>query len=94
VPTSVVHHIHAASSGIGWADKERRKERNRIVVLRRHAGLGAATRAIVRSGAASGGYLRRDALAPALHRTRPHLAYVGARTRALLGAVRSLPTGR
>lgn len=93
VPTSVVHHVHAASSGLGWAEKERRKERNRITVLRRHAGLGPAARAWVRSTAATGGYLRRDAIAPALHGNRPRLAYVRARTRALLGAARTLPFG-
>ena len=93
VPTSVVHHVHAASGGLGWAAKERRKERNRIVVLRRHAGLPAAARAWARSTGATGGYLRRDALAPALHGDRPRLEYVRARTRALLGAARALPFG-
>ncbi|MFM7616465.1 MAG: glycosyltransferase [Actinomycetes bacterium] len=93
VPTSVVHHVHAASDGLGWAAKERRKERNRIAVLRRHAGLGPAARAWVRSTASTGGYLRRDALTPVLHGTRPRLEYVRARTRALLGAARALPFG-
>lgn len=93
VPTAVVHHVHAASSGLGWAEKERRKERNRITVLRRHAGLGPAARAWTRAVAATGGYLRRDAVAPALHGARPRLGYVGARTRALLGAARTLPFG-
>lgn len=94
VPKSVVHHVHAASGGLGWAEKERRKERNRITVLRRHAGFGAAARAWVRSGAATGGYLRRDAIAPVLHGERPRLEYVRARTRALVGAARSLTFGR
>ncbi|MFM7061857.1 MAG: glycosyltransferase family 2 protein [Actinomycetes bacterium] len=93
VPTSIVHHVHAASDGLGWADKERRKERNRITVLRRHAGLGAAARAWARSTGATAGYLRRDAIAPALHGERPRLEYVRARARALLGAARTLPFG-
>lgn len=93
VPTSIVHHVHAASGGLGWAAKERRKERNRIVVLRRHAGLAAAARAWARSTTATGGYVRRDAVAPALHGDRPRLEYVRARTRALLGAARTLPFG-
>jgi N-acetylglucosaminyl-diphospho-decaprenol L-rhamnosyltransferase len=94
VPTSVVHHVHAASAGIGWAEKERLKERNRITVLRRHAGLAAGARAWSRAAAATGGYLRRDGIAPALRGQRPRLGYVRARTRALLGALRALPTGR
>jgi GT2 family glycosyltransferase len=94
VPTSVVHHVHAASDGIGWVDKERLKERNRITVLRRHAGLATGTRAWSRAAAATGGYLRRDAIAPVLHGQRPRWGYVRARTRALLGALRALPTGR
>lgn len=94
VPTSVVHHVHAASDGIGWAAKERLKERNRITVLRRHAGFATATRAWSRAAIATGGYLRRDGVAPALRGQRPRLGYVRARTRALLGALRALPTGR
>jgi GT2 family glycosyltransferase len=77
VPDSVVHHVHAATSGRGSALKQFYDERNRLLVLARHGSPGAATTAAIRSLLATGSYARRDVIAPVLARrpSRPDIAW-------------------
>ncbi len=66
VPDSVVHHLHAATSGRGSSLKQFYDERNRLLVLARHGSLVAATAAAMRSLLVTASYARRDVIAPAL----------------------------
>ncbi len=93
-PASVVRHIHAATASRNWLKSEQLKERNRLVVLRRHSGLRAATRAWLNTAVATGGFAKRDIFSPLLHGERPRPAYVGARLRALSSAAISFLSGR
>ena len=91
VPDSVIRHVHAASSGRDSAFKRYYDERNHLVVLARHAPVGDATRAAVRSLLVTASYARRDVLAPALGRRPVHAQVVQDRFRAFGGFLRMLP---
>jgi GT2 family glycosyltransferase len=65
-PASVVHHVHAASSGRGSPLKQFYDERNRLVVLSRHSSARATARAALRSLLVTASYARRDLVAPLL----------------------------
>ena len=66
VPTSVAHHVHAASSVSGSAFKRYFDERNHLLVLSRHGAPTDAARAIGRSLLVTASYARRDLIAPML----------------------------
>lgn len=95
VPTSVVHHLHRASSGGERTPLlDHLNRRNRLVVVTRHAGWRGATIAWMR---ALGGILAgigREVLAPPLRGRRPELAGVRRRIRAAWDAARLLAGGR
>jgi GT2 family glycosyltransferase len=91
VPTSVVRHVHAASSVSGSAFKRYFDERNHLVVLARHASARDAARAAARSLLVTGSYVRRDVLAPALSNRPVRTRVVQDRLRAFGGFVRMLP---
>ena len=93
-PASVVHHIHAATASRNWRRSEQLKERNRLVVLRRHAGLMSATKAWINTAGATAGYAKRDIVSPMLHGEKPRPAYVAARLRALSSAAVSFLSSR
>ncbi|CAB4778723.1 unannotated protein [freshwater metagenome] len=93
-PASVVHHIHAATASRNWRRSEQLKERNRLVVLRRHAGLVAGTKAWINTAGATAGYAKRDIVSPMLHGEKPRPAYVAARLRALSSAAASFLSSR
>ena len=60
VPTSVVHHVHAATTGEGSPLKRHYEERNRLLVLTRHASGRDAWPAVLRYLLATASYARRD----------------------------------
>ncbi|MBM3672104.1 MAG: glycosyltransferase family 2 protein [Actinobacteria bacterium] len=82
VPTSVVHHLHAASTGEGSALKMHHEERNRLLVLTRHATPGMAWRAVLRHPLVTASYARRDVFSRLLHGRRPRPVLVWRRLRA------------
>lgn len=91
VPESVVHHMHAASTGEGSALKDHYNERNRLLVLTRHAPAGAAWRAVGRFLTATASYFRRDVVARTLDGHRPRFASTGRRLRAFAAFVLRAP---
>lgn len=84
-PAAVAHHVHQASAGRS-ALTDILIERNRLIVLRRHAGQFKALRASARHLLVTGSYARRDVVRRALHGDRPSLVIVRRRLRALAGA--------
>lgn len=94
VPQSVVRHDHSAATGSGSRLSQYYNERNRLLVLMRHASVGSAARAVVRYLMATASYARRDILAPALGGQRPAGAIVGARMRAFAAFLLAAPSFR
>jgi GT2 family glycosyltransferase len=91
VPTSVVRHVHSASTGEHSSLARYQNERNHLLVLARHAPRTAALRAAVRSLLVTGSYARRDIVSPLLHGERPRPEIVLDRSRAFWGFLRLLP---
>lgn len=90
VPESTVRHLHAATSDAHSARKHYFDERNRLLVLTRHAPFRSVLRALVRYLATTASYARRDVVSPLLHAGRPRSRLVRGRLRALAGyAVRA-----
>lgn len=91
VPTSVVRHVHRASSGgertplLDFLNR-----RNRLVVVTRHGGLRGAATAWIRALGGILGAVVTDLLVPAARRERPDIAAIGRRVRAALDALRLL----
>ncbi len=88
-PTSVVRHAHAASSG-GEASVlfDHLNQRNRLVVLTRHAPKGVATKAWARYAAEVGRSAWGEIGRPLLDRRRPHPNMTCRRVRAAGAAAR------
>jgi GT2 family glycosyltransferase len=82
VPTSVVHHVHAATTVEGSKLKLYHDERNRLLVLTRHARAGHAWRAIGRHLLVTASYARRDILGRIIRGQRPRGTIVWQRLRA------------
>ncbi len=91
VPESVVRHRHAATSSRRWRDTAFYTERNRLLVLARHAGPGPASRAAARFAGNTLSYAWRDLIAPIGRGERPRAAYVVTRSRALGGFLTRSP---
>jgi GT2 family glycosyltransferase len=91
VPDSIVHHVHAATTGEGSHLKDHFDERNRLLVLTRHAPLRTAAGAFARSALVTLSYARRELLSPLLRGARPRGAIVGRRLGALLAAAWRAP---
>jgi hypothetical protein len=91
VPTSVVHHVHAASTIEGSARSEYFNERNRLAVTLRHASGREATRVFVHHALVTASYARRDIAAPLLHGREPHGQSVLRRIRSFGAALRLAP---
>jgi hypothetical protein len=91
VPESVVHHVHAASSGEGSALKDYYDERNRLLVLTRHRGPAAGVRAAGRHLLVTASYARRDVVSPLLRGERPSTSVVRRRLRSLGAYARRAP---
>lgn len=91
VPTSVVRHVHRASSGgertplLDFLNR-----RNRLVVVTRHGGLRGAGTAWLRALGGILGAVVTDLLVPTARRERPDIAAIGRRVRAAVDALRLL----
>ncbi len=82
VPTAVVHHVHAATTVEGSKLKLHYEERNRLLVLTRHAKARDAWRAIGCHLLVTASYARRDIFSPLVHGRRPRGSLVWQRLRA------------
>ena len=87
VPDSVVRHRHGASMGDRSPRFEYLNQRNRLVVLARHAGPAPAARAWARHTAEIGWFVWRDVVGTLARRRRPDGQRVVVRARALVGAL-------
>lgn len=94
VPTSVVRHVHAATSGRGSRLKQYYDERNRLLVLVRHGATRDATMAALRSLRVSASYAARDVVAPLFVGERPRGDITRRRLRAWGSAMRGLGSAR
>lgn len=92
VPESTVRHLHAATTDAGSALQHYFDERNRLLVLTRHAPARVALRAPLRYLLTTASYARRDLVAPLLHGRRPRPRVVGQRIRAFLGYLVRVPS--
>jgi GT2 family glycosyltransferase len=91
VPSSVVRHVHSASSVEGSQLFQHFDERNRLLTLTRNAPSGLAAREAGRHLLITGSYARRDILVPLVHRRPPSVETVRRRMRAYGAYVRMLP---
>lgn len=82
VPGSVLHHVHAATTGEGSKLKLHHDERNRLLVLTRHARPSEAWRAIGRHLLVTASYARRDIFSRIIHGRGPRGTIVWQRLRA------------
>ena len=87
VPMSVARHRHGASLGQRSPLFERLNQRNRLVILARHAGLRVALRAFGRTLAESGWFVWTDVVRAVIARRRPSLARTRVRLQAVGGAL-------
>jgi GT2 family glycosyltransferase len=87
VPESVVRHVHMATTGHGSELKDHYDERNRLLVLARHAPKGVFRRALGRHLLVTASYARRDIFSRLRRGEKAHGAVVGRRLRAWLFAV-------
>ncbi len=88
VPTSVVRHVHSATTVEASPRTMRLNERNRLLVLTRYGGYGRGGRAVARSALVTASYARRDLVAPVLRGQRPRTRIVATRLEALAGYAR------
>jgi GT2 family glycosyltransferase len=93
VPASVVRHRHGASMGDRSPRFEYLNQRNRLVVLARHAGGRAAAQAWARHAAEIGWFAWRDVVVALVRRRRPEGHRAAVRARSLAGAVGLLMRG-
>jgi GT2 family glycosyltransferase len=91
VPASVVRHEHSATATSGSALARYYNERNRLLVLLRHAPVGLALTAPLRFLASTASYARRDLLAARDEHSRRSLRLVTERLRAFAGFVKLAP---
>jgi len=88
VPTSVVRHVHSATTVEASPRTMRLNERNRLLVLTRYGGYRQGGRAVGRSALVTASYARRDVVAPLLRGQRPRVRIVATRLEALAGYAR------
>ncbi len=91
LPSSVVRHVHAASTVEDSAVARYYNERNRLLVLARHATLTRLLSAVLRYVFSTGSYVRRDLVAPMLRGERPRTYIVSTRLRSFVGFVVGAP---
>ncbi|CAB4345596.1 MAG: glycosyltransferase [Actinobacteria bacterium] len=90
-PKSVVRHVHSASTVEGSAVAEHYIERNRLLVVLRHASVSDILRIFARHVLVTGSYLRTAYVAALSLRQRPDLTQVHRRTASFLAALKLLP---
>lgn len=91
VPTSVIRHLHAATSVEGSAMFQHYVERNRLLMLLKNAPWSLAVRAVGRYVLITASYTRRDLGRPLLRGRRPDATLPRRRLRSLLGFARLAP---
>lgn len=91
VPTSVLRHVHAASSGEGSDLFAHHVERNRLLMLVKDAPWRMAAREVVRFVLVTASYARRDVVAPMLKARRPRVRTVRRRIGSFADFLRLLP---
>jgi hypothetical protein len=92
VPTSVVRHVHSATTVSGSKLARYFDDRNRLLVLARHGSIRRATRTAGRFLLVTESYLLRDVVAPLLHGHRPRATAVAGRLRSFGGFAWRLPS--
>jgi GT2 family glycosyltransferase len=85
VPDAVVRHVHSASTVEGSALFDYYNERNRLLILTRHADSGMVVKALARYLLVTASYTRRDVVSPMLRRQAPRPRIPLRRLRALGG---------
>ena len=90
-PSSVIRHVHAASSGEGSEIFAFHVERNRLLMLVKDAPASVAMRQVVLYLRATASYAVRDLIRPPLRRQRPRPTIVRRRLASFLGFLRLLP---
>ena len=88
VPTSIVHHHHAATVGVGSNVHRYYSERNRLLTLVKNAPAAMATRELLRFPLSTVSYLWTEGVMPLLRGRRPRFATVALRVRSFGGASR------
>ena len=92
VPSSVLRHLHAASSGGEGSDLFHYfVERNRLLMLTKNAPAPLARRAVLGYVTATASYARRDVLPPLLRGRRPPIGLVRNRTRSFASYLKWAP---
>jgi len=90
-PSSVVRHLHSATTVEGSALADYYNERNRLLVLARHAPRAVVARALLRYVLVTASYARRDVVSPLLRGDPPRREVVRRRLQALAGFLRRAP---
>jgi GT2 family glycosyltransferase len=85
VPDAVVRHVHSASTVEGSGLFDYYNERNRLLILTRHADSRRVVKALARYLLVTASYARRDVVSPILRRQAPHPRIPLRRLRALGG---------
>ena len=88
VPDAVVRHVHSASTVEGSALFDYHNERNRLLVLTRHADSRLVVKALARYLLVTASYTRRDVVSPVLRGRAPHPRILLRRLQALGGYLR------
>ncbi len=91
VPTAVMRHLHAASSGEGTPVFAYHVERNRLLMLVKNAPLWLALEQIVRYVLITASYGRRDIVGPLSRQQRPNTTTTRRRIKSFVGFVRLAP---
>jgi hypothetical protein len=86
----VVRHVHSAATVEGSALFDYYNERNRLLVLTRHADRRTTMRAIVRYLLVTASYTRRDVVSPILRGRAPRFRIPLRRLKALGGYIAEL----
>jgi hypothetical protein len=92
VPSSVVRHVHSATTGEHSTLARYQNERNHLLVLARHAPWTTAVRAAGQSLLVTASYARRDVVSPLLRGDDAQPAIVRDRVRAFGGFLGLLPS--
>jgi GT2 family glycosyltransferase len=90
VPDAVVRHLHSASTVEGSALFDYYNERNRLLILTRHADSRRVVKALARYLLVTASYARRDVVGPVLRGQTPHPRIPLRRLRSLGGYLRAV----
>ena len=90
-PSSVVRHIHSASTIEGSAVAAHHIERNRLLLVARHGSVAEVVREFLRYPLSTAGYARVAVARAAQRRRSPDFTIVGRRIRSWFAALKILP---